>query len=120
MKKHSRFLALTAFLAVTVIFGTITMFLWNALVPALFGLPVLSWLQSIGLLVLCRILFGGISGGFGRMAMERDKLFRERWGTMTDEQRNHLAEEIKKRHGCDFWFGRGQDDSSSGKHGENQ
>jgi hypothetical protein len=47
------------------IFGGIVMWLWNWLLPPLFGLPQLSVWQAFGLLALCRILFGGISGGGG-------------------------------------------------------
>jgi hypothetical protein len=110
MKKHSRIFwipcGLFGIAVMAAVFGTITMWLWNALLPPLFGLPVLSWLQAAGLLVLCRVLFGGITGGLGRIAGDAGRrgganLFRGRWDAMSDEQRQHLAEEIKKRHGFD-------------------
>lgn len=47
--------------AVTVL-GTITMLLWNALMPELFGLSTISFLQAIGLIVLTRIFFHGSHG----------------------------------------------------------
>ena len=40
--------------------GTIVMLLWNALLPSLFSLPAISFWQALGILVLCRILFGGL------------------------------------------------------------
>jgi hypothetical protein len=40
-------------------FGWLTMSLWNWLVPALFNGPTLSFYQALGLLLLCKILFGG-------------------------------------------------------------
>jgi hypothetical protein len=110
MQRFSRLffipLGLLGMLAMAAVFGTITMWIWNALLPPLFGLPVLSWLQAAGLLVLCRVLFGGITGGlrpFGGLGGGREgaNLFRGRWNAMSDEQRQHLAEEIKKRHGFD-------------------
>ena len=33
------------------------MFLWNWLMPALFGLKTISFLQALGLCLLCSILF---------------------------------------------------------------
>ena len=42
--------------------GLIVMLLWNALIPVLFHGPELSYLQAVGLLVLCRLLVG-IRGG---------------------------------------------------------
>jgi hypothetical protein len=69
--------------------GTAVRLLWNWLVPPLFGLPPVTFWQAIGLLVLCRILFGGFGrhGGRGmtsRMTPEERERFRqrlrERWG----------------------------------------
>ena len=42
--------------------GEIVLHLWNWLLPPLFGWRQLTFWQAIGLLVLCRILFGGVSG----------------------------------------------------------
>jgi hypothetical protein len=51
-------------------------------------------------------LFGGITGGLGSIVGDARRrgganLFRDGWKAMSDEQRQHLAEEIKKRHGFD-------------------
>ncbi len=110
MQKNSRLfyisLGLLGIGLMAAVFGTITMWLWNALLPPLFGLPALSWLQAAGLLALCRVLFGGITGGLGRIVGgggRRDgaNLFQGRWNALSDEQRRRLAEEIKKRRGFD-------------------
>lgn len=45
--------------------GGIVMLLWNWLLPPLFGVRSITLLQGFGLLALCRILFGGLSGGGG-------------------------------------------------------
>ena len=43
--------------------GWVVMALWNWLIPALFtGAHQVSYLQAMGLLVLCKILFGGLRG----------------------------------------------------------
>ena len=41
------------------VFGFVTMHLWNWLMPAIFGLKTITFLQALGLLVLGKILFGG-------------------------------------------------------------
>ncbi len=41
------------------LFGYFVMLLWNWLMPAIFGLGLISFWQSVGLVVLGRILFGG-------------------------------------------------------------
>jgi len=70
--------------------GEIVRLLWNWLVPDLFGWRPITFWQALGLLVLCRILFGGLGrhGGGPRMTSrmtpeERDRFrhrIRERWG----------------------------------------
>lgn len=45
--------------------GELVMHLWNWLLPPLFGWRLLTFWQALGLLVLCRILFGGL-GRHGR------------------------------------------------------
>ena len=44
----------------TVLFGEVVMHLWNWLAPALFGWRQVTFWQALGLLLLCRILFGGL------------------------------------------------------------
>lgn len=50
-------------LAVT---SVIVMLLWNALIPAIFSGPVISYWQAAGLLLLSKILFGSMGRGFGK------------------------------------------------------
>lgn len=69
--------------------GTAVQLLWNWLLPPLFGWKELTFWQALGMLALCRILFGG-AGGRGRrwkhdkMSPEEKERFRarmkERWG----------------------------------------
>ncbi len=40
--------------------GFVVYMLWNALMPEIFGLKTIGYGQSVGLLILARILFGGI------------------------------------------------------------
>ncbi|MCL1943769.1 MAG: hypothetical protein FWF54_09525 [Candidatus Azobacteroides sp.] len=86
-------------------FGAAVMLLWNALVPDIFGLPTVNFWQATGLLVLIRILFGGIGGrkmaGGGRMhgglfgGIGKRNPIREKWMKMTPEERKEF---IRKRH----------------------
>jgi hypothetical protein len=48
------------------------MLLWNWLMPEIFGLPTLSFVQALGLTVLCHLLFKlGTGGGKGLGEMIR-------------------------------------------------
>ncbi|MBK7937741.1 MAG: hypothetical protein IPJ82_11895 [Lewinellaceae bacterium] len=73
------------------VFTGLTMWLWNNLATPIFGLPALTFLQTVGLMVLGRLLTGGFrpggwrGGGFGgRM---RGRYMRERWQNMSEEER---------------------------------
>lgn len=54
-------------LGVAAVFGFtyVVMLLWNALVPELFNGPIVNYWQTMGLLVLSKIIFSGIGGGKG-------------------------------------------------------
>lgn len=52
-------------LAFVLVFGLFVQLLWNWLMPAIFGLRPITYLQAIGLLLLIRVLFG-------RMGQRRD------------------------------------------------
>lgn len=41
------------------LFAVAVTFLWNRLMPELFGLPEVTYLQALGLLLLARLLVGG-------------------------------------------------------------
>jgi hypothetical protein len=79
------------------IFSFVVMWLWNRLMPALFGLHVLSFWQALGLLILSKIL---LSGFHGRPAFSRDWRMRfiRRWDQMTSEQREAFRAGL--RGGC--------------------
>ena len=59
------------------LWGAITMWLWNALMPAIFKLPAISFWQSLGLLVLAHIFFkGGHVGRAGRGHWKRRQVWK--------------------------------------------
>ncbi|MFY0629199.1 MAG: hypothetical protein JXR05_02390 [Flavobacteriaceae bacterium] len=48
-----------------ILFGYALMYLWNWLMPAIFGLTTITFWQAIGLCLLSKILFGGFGGDKG-------------------------------------------------------
>jgi len=58
-----RFIAIAALLATIAAFSVAVTLLWNAVMPDIFGLNVLNYWQAAGLLLLARILFGGLGLG---------------------------------------------------------
>jgi len=78
--------------AAIVIAGLVVMALWNWLVPPLTGWHRVAFPQAVGLLVLCRILFGGLRGRGGPWMHGR---FRR----MSPEERERFREEMRSRCG---------------------
>ena len=54
-------IALASVVAIAVFFGLLVslpvMLLWDWLMPTLFNLPTITWLQAWGLMILCALLF---------------------------------------------------------------
>ena len=44
--------------AVALLFGWVTMTAWNAVIPSVFNLPLITFWQAVGLMILGRILVG--------------------------------------------------------------
>jgi hypothetical protein len=73
--------------------GEVVKLLWNSMLPALFGFPAITFWQALGLLVLCRILFGGFGRHCRRSWRMKDeerelirRRMRERWGMQAPER----------------------------------
>jgi hypothetical protein len=71
-------------------FSALVMLLWNWLAPALFHLPSITLVQALGLLVLCRILFGSFGGGGGMGRRHWRRRMHERFERMTPEERERF------------------------------
>jgi len=81
-------------------FGAIVMLLWNAILPDLLGVKMIGYWQSLGLLILCKILFGGSHFGRHKFGPGRHKWYRARLrqklAYMTDEEREKFRQEWRK------------------------
>ena len=105
-------LAILGLLLFIVIGGEIVQQLWNWLLPPLFGWREIAFWQALGLLALCRILFGGFGfhGGSRSNARRRiadrvaDRMadrVADRWQGMTPEERERFRQRIRERCGVD-------------------
>jgi hypothetical protein len=96
MNKKWFVLAPLGFLVFITLGGFVVMYLWNWLMPPLFGWPLLTFWQALGILALSRILFGG----FG---MHGGRHWRRRWmhkdfEHMTPEERERFEKGIHSAH----------------------
>ena len=87
--------------------GGVVMLLWNWLAPELFGLRQVTFWQALGLLALCRILFGGFGGGSHRSNSRRRMA--ERWEQMTPEEREKFRQGMRPRGGFEAPTGGAQE-----------
>ena len=97
-RKWMFFLIPPAIVLFVTIFGEVVMHLWNWLLPSLFGWHVIGFWQAIGLLVLCRILFGGF-GGHRSGSSRAQRRWAERWERMTPEEREKFRHGMRGRCG---------------------
>lgn len=78
-------------------FGSAVLYMWNWLMPSIFGLHPITYWQALGLLGLSWILFGGMRGWFGPR-MHRGYGMRQRWAQMTPEERERFRAGMRR--GC--------------------
>jgi hypothetical protein len=100
-------LAILGLLLFIAIGGEVVKQLWNWLLPPLFGWRQITFWQAVGVLALCRILFGGSGGhGFGSSSVRRrigermGERTGERWERMTPEERERFRQGMRGR--CGF------------------
>ena len=100
MKRHRFLTALKVALIAVVacaVFGFLVQGLWNWLMPGIFGLHLISFWQGLGLFVLAKILFGGFRGRPGWSGGHWRKHMKERWESMTPEERERFRQGMKGR-----------------------
>jgi len=90
---------LACLVVAVVLFGYVTMRLWNWLMPELFGLHTIRFAQAVGLVVLSKILFGGFHkhGGRGGRGWGHDGRGRREWKRRMKERFEHMTPEDKER-----------------------
>jgi hypothetical protein len=79
--------------------GVVTMSLWNWLMPMIFGLPEVSLLQTFGLLLLFKILFGFGGkrwGGNGPQWQWKLQTY-NKFKNMSIEERERFKERMKEK-----------------------
>ncbi|MGA3106866.1 MAG: hypothetical protein ABSD53_20470 [Terriglobales bacterium] len=91
--------AIVGMVLFTFIGGELVLHLWNWLLPTLFGWRQLTFWQAIGMLGLCRILFGNIGGRHGFRGSRFRGRMAERWESMTPEEREKFRHGMRGRCG---------------------
>ena len=90
------------FIAAILLFSAAVMGLWNAILPAVLGVSAITFGQALGILVLSKILFGGLGrrGGWNRGGGPQWKRgMQDKWANMTPEDREKFKAEWKNKCG---------------------
>jgi hypothetical protein len=97
-----RGLHLLMFIVVFAAVIAVTMLLWNALLPAIFGIAAINYWQSAGLIILSRLLFGGFGkhrhcwGHHGKGFHKMGKMSREEFIVFHDKVKGMSHSERRK------------------------
>jgi Ca2+/H+ antiporter, TMEM165/GDT1 family len=100
--KRHRFIPAVAIIGIA-LFGWIVMLLWNELLPELFGFAQIGYWQAVGLLILSKILFGGLHFGHkghrhhDKYREAQDIDFRDRFLNLTPEEKEKFKREWCER-----------------------
>ncbi|WP_210521492.1 hypothetical protein [Hymenobacter terricola] len=96
----------------------LTQYLWNWLMPTLFHLPAISIAQTIGLLVLSRILFGFRGGRHSSWAQKR-KAWQQRMAgrmeNLSPEAREKFRQQMRSRCAAS-WMGKAEPTADATAH----
>lgn len=105
-------LAIVAMLVFVIVGGEGVRLLWNWLAPDLFGLRAITFWQAVGLLALCRILFGGFRAhGMSRSGVRRriaERVAERAADRMTPDELGRFRQRVVERWGAEAWPGPGE------------
>jgi len=94
------FFILIAAIAV-IVFGGLVMLLWNNVLAQVTNVSPITFVQALGILVLSKILFGGLRGGWGPRRYYWKQRMMQKWNNMTPEEREKFKQEWQRR--CGSW-----------------
>lgn len=79
-------LGLLGAIGLAFLFGYFVMLLWNFLMPSIFSLGEITFIQAVGIILLARLIFGGFKHGghdrhdFHRKWKRKNNHYKDYWG----------------------------------------
>lgn len=86
---------IVAITGLAILFGYVIMWLWNWLMPEIFGLTTLTYWQAVGLFILLKLLLGGCGRDGGGKKSSKKSDHKCKGGSKSDFS--------KWKHYDDFW-----------------
>lgn len=84
-----------------ILFGVVTQFLWNFVMPDIFGLPVINFWQGLALFLLAKLIFGFGGGGGkkwgGNGSHQWKRQWAEKYSKLSPEDREKFKEKFKEK-----------------------
>lgn len=84
-------------IAVFLAAGLVVMFLWNFLLPVIFGIKAISYIQALGVFILSRILFGNFGFKRGFRYHHSIPYLKQEFRSLSDEEKQKLKEQWRNR-----------------------
>ena len=81
-----------------IIYGYVFMWLWNMLVPEIFGLTTINYWQSFGLIFMAKLLFGFNTGKHKGWHQNKEwHLQKHQWKNKIEQKMEGMTEEEKQK-----------------------
>jgi hypothetical protein len=84
-----------------VLLGLVTQFLWNFIMPDIFGLPVINFWQGIAMFLLAKLIFGFGGGSRGKWGGYRSHHWKREWAEkyskLSPEERERFKQKFKDK-----------------------
>lgn len=116
---RKKFFFIPLIIAGVALFTTITMLLWNALLPEIFNLTTINFWQAAGLLILARLFFGfGHSGKWGGHGPYMSRDVRSKIRNMSPEEKKEFF--MKMQYNREMWHHGCQEKEEQGAEGKSR
>lgn len=116
MHKKFRMVKIACFILIAIAFmallAYVVMLLWNNVLVEVLRVSAITFWQALGILVLSKILFGGLKGGYGGYKQHWKNKMQEKWQSMSPEEREKVKEEWGNR--CRLWKRNSETDANAG------
>jgi hypothetical protein len=89
------------------LFGWIIVWLWNWLMPMIFGLPTITFWQGVGIFILAKILFGGFNSHSDSSKSEKKKGKKKEWSFEWDSEKG-MGKFGRWEHYDEWWKSEGK------------
>ncbi|MCU0382837.1 MAG: hypothetical protein MUF68_02110 [Cyclobacteriaceae bacterium] len=82
---------------IVVLFGYIVMLLWNNILADVTPIKPINFWQSLGLLLLSKILFGGFNKGFAQKGKIWSSEMKAKWHNMSETEKEQFKQQWRSK-----------------------